>query len=265
MRNPYHQLSAIKDIVSYSLVFYCWVYIFETVCKIIDGKIYLLTYDLKQIYNANEFGLFYRAQPNKSLNLKNENCVGGKHSKLHLAGLKAANAVREKLPLFVIDKSNKPRCFKHIKHLPCRYRSQKKSWMDNILFHEWVREADGHFTKEGRKIVLLVDNCPTHPFIANLVSNEFIFLPSNTTSKLQSMDQGAIRPLKAHYMAMSVKKLIEAIEKKNHFQNSLYLMLCKCLTLLGERLQTKLLLTVWKSWNLKRKSIWSLARCWQSL
>ena len=116
--------------------------------------------------------------------------------------------------------------------------------MDNILFQEWVREADGHFTKEGRKIVLLVDNCPTHPFTDNLVSNEFIFLPSNTTSKLQSMDQGAIRPLKAHYMAMSVKKLIEAIEKKNHFQNSLYLMLCKCLTLLRERLQTKLLLTV---------------------
>ena len=44
--NPYHQLSVIKDIVSYSLVLYCWVYIFETVCKIIDGKIYLLTYHL---------------------------------------------------------------------------------------------------------------------------------------------------------------------------------------------------------------------------
>ena len=42
--NPYHQLSAIKDIVSYSLVFYWRVYIFETVCKIIDGKIYLLRF-----------------------------------------------------------------------------------------------------------------------------------------------------------------------------------------------------------------------------
>ena len=37
-----NQLSAIKDMVSYSLVFYCWVYIFETVYKIIDGKIYFL-------------------------------------------------------------------------------------------------------------------------------------------------------------------------------------------------------------------------------
>ena len=50
----------------------------------------LSKYDLNQIYNADEFGLLYRAQPNKSLHLKNENCVGGKHSKLRLT---AANTV----------------------------------------------------------------------------------------------------------------------------------------------------------------------------
>ena len=31
---------------------------------------------LNQIYNADEFGLFYRIQPNKSLHLKNGKCVG---------------------------------------------------------------------------------------------------------------------------------------------------------------------------------------------
>ena len=46
----------------------------------------LSKYDLNQIYNADEFGLFYHAEPNKSLHLKNENCVGGKHSKLRLQG-----------------------------------------------------------------------------------------------------------------------------------------------------------------------------------
>ena len=87
----------------------------------------LSKYDLNQIYNADEFGLFYRAQPNKPLHLKNQNCVRSKHSKLRLTGLTAANAVGEKLPLFVIGKSKKPRCFKHIKYLPCRYRIQKKA------------------------------------------------------------------------------------------------------------------------------------------
>ena len=42
----------------------------------------LSKYDLHQTCNADEFGLFYHAQPNNSLYLKNENCVGGKHSKL---------------------------------------------------------------------------------------------------------------------------------------------------------------------------------------
>ena len=145
----------------------------------------LSKYDLNQISNADKYGLFYRAHPNKSLYLKNKNCVGGKHSELRLTGLTATNAAGEKLLLFVIGKSKKPQCFKHIKHLPCRHRSQKKSWMDSILFEEWVREVDRRFTKEGRKIVLLVDNCPAHPSIDNLVSTELIFLPPNTTSKLQ--------------------------------------------------------------------------------
>ena len=53
----------------------------------------LSKYDLRQICNADEFGLFYHAQPNTPLHLKNENCVGSKHSKLRLTGLIAANAV----------------------------------------------------------------------------------------------------------------------------------------------------------------------------
>ena len=60
----------------------------------------------------------------------------------------------------------------------------------------------------------MVNNCPAHPSIDNLVSTELIFLPPNTTSKLQPMDQGVIRSLKAHYKTMSIKKLIEPIEKK---------------------------------------------------
>ena len=55
--NPYHQLSAIKDIISYSPVVYCWVYILETVCKVIDGKIYLNTYLLTHLLTC----LFYLA------------------------------------------------------------------------------------------------------------------------------------------------------------------------------------------------------------
>ena len=87
--------------------------------------------------------------------------------------------------------------------------------MDSILFEEWVREIDRRFTAKGKKIALVIDNCPAHLSIDNLVSVDLIFLPPNTTSKLQPMDQGVIRSLKAYYKSLSVRKLIEAIEKNN--------------------------------------------------
>ena len=71
----------------------------------------LYNYDLKEIYNADEFGLFYQCVPNT----------------------------------FVIGKAQKPRCFKNVKFLSSRYRHQKMSWMDGILFEEWVRELDRIF------------------------------------------------------------------------------------------------------------------------
>ena len=117
----------------------------------------------------------------------------------------------------MIGKSKKTRPFKYIKHLPCQCRSQKKYWMDSILLEEWVREVDRGFTKEGQKTVLLVDNCLAYPSVENLVSTELIFLPPSTTSKLQPMDRGVTRSLKAHCETMSIKKLIEAKEKKIPF------------------------------------------------
>lgn len=35
----------------------------------------------RNVYNANELGLFFRVQPSKSLSMKGESCQGGKVSK----------------------------------------------------------------------------------------------------------------------------------------------------------------------------------------
>ena len=80
----------------------------------------------------------------------------------------SANAAGDKLPMFVIGKARKLRCFKSVKFLPCRYRHQKKSWMDGILFEEWVRELDRKILSEGRNVALVIDNCHAHPHIENL-------------------------------------------------------------------------------------------------
>ena len=59
----------------------------------------------------------------------------------------------------------KPRCFNGVRNLPCRYRAQNKSWMDSQLFEDWVREQDRKFEREGRKVALVVDNCPAHQML----------------------------------------------------------------------------------------------------
>ena len=125
----------------------------------------------------------------------------------------AANAKGDKIPMFVIGKSKSPHCFKGVKHLRCKCRNQNKSWMDSVLFEEWIQEMDTKFTKEKKKVAPIIDNCPAHPAIDNLKSIELIFLPPNTTSKLQLMDQAVIRSLKTYYKALALQKLVVAIDK----------------------------------------------------
>ena len=82
----------------------------------------LSKYELKDTCNADVFGLFCQALPDTSLHYKGECCSGAKHSKVRRTGLTDGNATGEKLPLFVVGKSAKPRCFSGVKSC---YRSQK--------------------------------------------------------------------------------------------------------------------------------------------
>ena len=173
----------------------------------------LSNYKLEQIFNADKFNLFYQCLSNKALHLKSKKCSLDKNSKIRITDLAAANSVSDKLPMFLIGNSKTPSCFKNVTSLPCRYRSQKKSWMDSTLFEEWVRELDVKFQKENQKIALIIDNCPAHPTIANLSNVKLIFLPPNTTSVSHPMDQGVIKCLQAFYCRRLFNLMIKRLEK----------------------------------------------------
>ena len=113
-----------------------------------------------------------------------ERCSGGKHSKDRLTGMAAFNALGEKILMFVIGKSVSPKCFKHVRNLPCRYRSQKKAWMNGTLFEEWLHELDHKLEMLWRKVVMIVDNCPAHLDVSGLKAINLQLLPPNTTSTL---------------------------------------------------------------------------------
>ena len=173
----------------------------------------LSRYPIENVFNADEFGLFYQCLPNKTFHFKKEKCSGGKHSKVRLTRMAAGNAKGERLPMFAIGKAKNPRCFKGVKSIPCRYRAQAKSWMSSELFEEWIKELDRSFGVQKRKIALIVDNGPAHPTVTGLEWIELIFLPPNTTSVTQPMDQGVIRALKAKYRSLAVRKQLANLEK----------------------------------------------------
>ena len=116
----------------------------------------------------------------------------------------AANGMGDKLPMFVIGKAKNLQFFKNVKFLPCRNRNQQKRQMDGRLFEEWLREL----------VAFVIDNRPAHPHIDNLKAIKLYFLPPNTTSKTQPIDQSVIRSLKAKYRRNVVWKIIQSVKKK---------------------------------------------------
>ena len=86
--------------------------------------------------------------------------------------------------------------------------------MDGKLFEEWLRQLDRKFAFEGRNVAFVIDNCLGHPQVDNLKAIKLSFLPPNTNSKIQPMDQGVIRSLKAKYRKNVVRKIIQSVDKK---------------------------------------------------
>ena len=85
-----------------------WGKLLESVCK---------GYQLKDIFNADKTGLFYRALPTKSMTVKGEEVKGGKKSNERTTVLLACSAKEEKLTPFVIGHSENPRCFRGLASL----------------------------------------------------------------------------------------------------------------------------------------------------
>lgn len=188
----------------------------DNVCLEWKGKLSELinNYQPMNIFNADETGLFFKCLPDRSMCFKDEKCHGGKNSKDRVTVLLAANMDgTEKLKPLMIGKSAKPRCFKNIKSFPMIYRSNRKAWMTSEVFHEWLKLLNNDMARQNRKILLFIDNCTAHNNTSNLSHVKVEFLPANTTSKLQPLDQGIIKNFKTFYRKEVVQLLLNSIEE----------------------------------------------------
>lgn len=87
--------------------------------------------------------------------------------------------------------------------------------MASEIFENRLKEIDDRM-KKGRKIAIIVDNCPAHPKLERLPDFELVFLPPNTTSKTQPMDNTVMNNLKVHYLKRKVLRQIHATERNQY-------------------------------------------------
>lgn len=175
----------------------------------------------EQIYNMDETGLFWCNLPRKTFVSEQETEPSGvKDDKRRITVLVCSNAAgTHKCKALVVGKSANPRALSGVRQvLPVIYKSNKKAWITRELCTEWFQE---HFLKEVRKhysevglpvdskILLLMDNCTAHPeLVAPNVST--LFLPPNTTSLIQPMDQGVINSMKCNYKSAFLRRLLNS-------------------------------------------------------
>jgi hypothetical protein len=157
-------------------------------------------YDQKDIFNMDETDLFFKDTSRKTFHFKGDDCAGGKRSNERITVALCSSFSGEKLKPLVIGKSRAPRCFKNIKteSLPVHYYHNKKAWMNSSIYEDYLKKLNRQMRLQKRNILLFVDNAPSHPEVQ--LSNVAVkFLPPNTTSYTQPMDQGIIQATKLKF------------------------------------------------------------------
>jgi hypothetical protein len=172
----------------------------------------------QDIFNMDETGLFWKLTPN--LTLATEARSGGKKSKDRVTLALTVNGDgSEKLEPWIIGKSQNPRCFQKINRplLRVEYRHNKSKWMTGLIMEEYLRWFDNKM--QGRKALLLLDNFSGHELgvelvggLQGLTNTRIAWLPPNTTSHWQPLDQGIIASFKLQYRRQWVSYMLRQFE-----------------------------------------------------
>ena len=96
---------------------------------------------------------------------------------------------------------------------PLQYKANQNAWMISKFFAEWLMKINKDMWRKKKKIHF-INSCKAHKITPDIKALKIVFLPPNTTSKLQLLDQGIIRNFKAGYRKEVVRKNIDAIDRQ---------------------------------------------------
>ncbi|XP_042230822.1 tigger transposable element-derived protein 1-like [Homarus americanus] len=178
-----------------------------------------------QVFNVDETGIYWEKMPDRTYIAKEEKTMPGfKASKDRLILLLGGNAAGDcKLKPLLVYHSKNPKALKGVvkASLPVVWKANPKAWMTRVLFEDWffhnfVPDVEKNCNNKNQpfKILLVLDNAPGHPsylddFHANI---KVVYLPPNTTSVLQPMDQGVMASFKEYYLRRTFTQAVKETE-----------------------------------------------------
>ena len=120
----------------------------------------------------------------------------------------------------IIGKSANPLCFRGIQDrtlLPCQYFNQPKAWMNSDILMEILSKLIRRLSREHRSIIPYMDNAPCHPedLDVKFEKIKIVFLPKNTTSRLQPLDLGIIQAFKLEYYKRPLTHVVSKLDQCN--------------------------------------------------
>nr|XP_006138987.1 tigger transposable element-derived protein 1-like [Pelodiscus sinensis] len=182
-------------------------------------------YSAHQVFNVEETELFWKKMPERTYISKEEKTMPGfKAAKDHLILLLGGNAAGDfKIKPLLVYHSETPRAFKGVTKaaLPVVWKSSHKAWVTLVIFEDWFFH---HFVPEVKlycaknnipfRILLVLNHAPGHPVSLDDFHPDIkvVFIPPNTSSLLQPMDQGATRLFKAYYTRRIFAQAIKTIK-----------------------------------------------------
>nr|XP_023398902.1 zinc finger protein 404 isoform X1 [Loxodonta africana] len=181
-------------------------------------------YHPKQVFNCDETGLLWKKMPNSTYIHKSaKEAPGHKTWKDRLTLVLCGNAAGHMIKPGIVYRAKNPRALKNKNknYLPVFWQHNQKAWVTAISFMEWfhqcfIPEVKKYLGEEGLefKVLLIIDNAPGHPESVCYESEniEVVFLPPNTTSLLQPLDQGIIQFVKDAYTRLVFDHIQSAVD-----------------------------------------------------
>ncbi|XP_070618050.1 tigger transposable element-derived protein 1-like [Erythrolamprus reginae] len=187
----------------------------------------------EQVFNMDETGLFWKRMPSRTFLMQDEaKAPGFKAMKDRVTLIMCGNAAGFLLKPGLIYRSRNPRALKNRNKnsLPVYWMHNPKAWITKPLTRDWfnqcfIPQVQVYLAGKGLnfKVLLLMDNAGGHDDLEHEHDGVQVeFLPPNTTSLIQPMDQGVIRAFKALYMRNSLASIVAAMDADANFTLKAY-------------------------------------------